>query len=569
MKSFNSLVRIVFVVVLIISAAIGNSKAQRLKEGPQDLCFFSKVDETDQPYAVYVPYNFDESKEYPLVVFLHGAWSNHRLGLRRAFGQGNNQGVDFITPGNVPAENDLEASRYWPEMPDAGYIVAAPLARGTAGYQGIPEQDVYEMLDDLKCRFKIDEDRIYLTGLSMGGGGTTWLGLTRPDVWAAIAPVCPAPPEEANELYGNARNLPVHLFIGDKDFLYFTAQDWKAKYEATAPVFDYVVYPGIGHNSWEYAYKDGFIFEWFSQFRRDLFPQEVTFSTRWFKYNKAYWVRFDDLTPGTLASISVKFTGPNNIEAKTGGLNAFTLSLDGHPLFNRDNKVNVIVDGKTFHVKTADAASFMKDGGDWVNRRYTPGLTSKRAGAEGPLYAAVSSNHVYVYGTGGNPSREELAARRDQAAAAADWSGMGGRIMVFPRVMADREIRQSDYETSNLILFGTRETNSVIEKYADRLPMHLDPAAADFGLVYIFPMNNHYIVVNSGLSWWTPPTKAQVQTGYDFSGFKIEALKKLFDFILFRVGPDNAVASGYFDNSWKLPPGAAEAMKNTGIVTVK
>jgi hypothetical protein len=99
--------------------------------------------------------------------------------------------------------------------------------------------------------------------------------------------------------------------------------------------------------------------------------------------------------------------------------------------------------------------------------------------------------------------------------------------------------------------------------------MHLDPAAADFGLVYIFPMNNHYIVVNSGLSWWTPPTKAQGQTGYAFSGFKIEALKKLYDFILFRGGPDNAVASGYFDNSWKLPPEAAEAMKNTGVVTIK
>ena len=47
--------------------------AQRLKPGPQDLSFFSKIDETDQPYAVYIPENFDESKKYPLVIFLHGA----------------------------------------------------------------------------------------------------------------------------------------------------------------------------------------------------------------------------------------------------------------------------------------------------------------------------------------------------------------------------------------------------------------------------------------------------------------------------------------------------------------
>ncbi len=212
-------------------------------------------------------------------------------GLRRLFGVGNSQGYDFIKPGNVPFETDVEASRYWPSFRPVDYIAAAPLARGTAGYQGVPEQDVYDMIDDLKSRFLIDEDRIYLTGLSMGGGGTLWLGLTRPDIWAAIAPVCPAPPDGTIDLAGNAANIPVHLFIGDKDFLYKTAQEWKTAFEAGARRLDYVEYPGVGHNSWEWAYKDGFIFEWFSQFRRDLFPEKVKFSTKWFRYNKAYWLR--------------------------------------------------------------------------------------------------------------------------------------------------------------------------------------------------------------------------------------------------------------------------------------
>jgi len=557
--------------MLIIGAVLfasgsGSAMAQTLKPGPQDLSFFSKVDETDQPYAVYIPKNFDETKNYPLVIFLHGAWSTHRLGLRRVFGKGNVQGTDFIVPGHVPLENDLEAIRYWPELPDVDYIVAAPLARGTAGYQGIPEQDVYEMLDDVKSRFRIDEDRIYLTGLSMGGGGTTWLGLTRPDIWAAIAPVCPAPPDECAEIYGNASNLPVHLFIGDKDFLYKTAQEWKARYEATSPRFDYIEYPGIGHNSWEYAYKDGFIFEWFSQFKRDLFPQQVKFSSKWYKYNKAYWVKFDDLTPGTLATIDAKFTGENTVEATTSGLDAFTLSLEGHPQFNSSRKVTVKVDGKSFSVKSADAVSFMKTDGAWVNRKFTPGLTSKKQGDEGPLYAAVSSNHVYVYGTGGNPSQEELAARRAQAALCADWSGMGGRIMVFPRVISDREVRQSDYENSNLVLFGTKETNSVIEKFADRLPMHLDAKAADHGLVYIFPLNNHYVLINSGLPWWTPEKKTADQAGYAFMGSKVEILKKYKDFLLFRETPDNIISQGCFDNDWKLPDVAAEAMKSSGVI---
>jgi pimeloyl-ACP methyl ester carboxylesterase len=545
-----------------------NIEAQRLKSGPQDLSFFSTVDETDQPYSIYIPKNFDETKKYPLVIFLHGAWSNHRLGLRRAFGEGNIAGTDFILPNRVVVETDLEATRYWPELKDVNYIVAAPYARGTAGYQGIPEQDVYQMLDDIKSRFPINEDRIYLTGLSMGGGGTIWLGLTRPDIWAAIAPCCPAPPDGSTELADNACNLPVHLFIGDKDFLYKTAQEWKAKFEPVSPGFDYVEYPGIGHNSWEYAYKDGFIFDWFSQFKRDLFPQQVKFNTKWFEYNKAYWVKFDNLTPGTLAKIDAKFTGTNTIEITTSNLDAFTLNIAGHSMFNPAQKVTVKLDGKSFTSRTSDGISFMKSGGVWINRKFTPGLTSKMQGAEGPLSAAVCSNHVYVYGTKDNPSSEVLAERRAQAASVADWTGMGGRIMVFPRVISDKEVRQSDYETSNLILFGTKETNAIIDKFADKLPVHLKSDIKDYGLVYIFPLNSHYVLVNSGLPWWTPAKQA-TQGGMAFMGLKVQALNNFQDFILFKETSDNIITQGVFDNNWNLPVEAAAAMKATGVIVTK
>ena len=558
--------------VILLAVSTSNVCSQKLKAGPQDLSFFSTIDETDQPYAIYIPKNFDESKKYPLVIFLHGAMSNHRLGLRRAFGQGNIQGTDFIKPGHVPDETDLEVTRYWPKLKDVDYIVAAPLARGTAGYQGIPEQDVYDMLDDIKGRFSIDEDRIYLTGLSMGGGGTIWLGLTRPDIWAAIAPCCPAPPDGSTDLAVNACNLPVHLFAGDQDFLYKTALEWKAKFETITPRFNYVEYPGIGHNSWEYAYKDGFIFDWFSQFTRDSYPLQVKFNTKWFKYNKAYWVKLDNLTPGTLATIDAKFTGNNTIEVTTSGLEAFTLSLAGHPQFNPAQKVSIRIDSKSFSVKGSDGFSFIKSAGVWVNKKFTPGLTSKQKGAEGPISEAVSSNHIYVYGTGGNPSKEELEARRTQAAAAADWSadrGMMGRVMVFPRVLSDKELRQSDYDISNLVLFGTRETNAIIEKFADKLPLNLKADAKDYGLLYIFPVNKHYVLINSGLPWWTPPKKIAQEEGFSFLSSKADLLKNFHDFILFKDSPDNIITQGFFDNNWKLSPDAVSAFKAAGITDIK
>ena len=88
MKEIRTLIILTAAVLSFLTSGGGDAAAQRLSPGPQDLSFFSSVDDTDQPYSVYIPENFDETKAYPLVVFLHGAWSNHRLGLRRLFGVG-------------------------------------------------------------------------------------------------------------------------------------------------------------------------------------------------------------------------------------------------------------------------------------------------------------------------------------------------------------------------------------------------------------------------------------------------------------------------------------------------
>src|SRR5271170_987620 len=107
--------------------AAGASSGQTLQPGPQVLTFFSGIDDTDQPYGLYLPKDFNPAKKYALVIMLHGAGSNHRLALRRVFGKSN-----------LPDENDVEATRYFPEWKDIDYIVASPLARGAMGYQGIP-----------------------------------------------------------------------------------------------------------------------------------------------------------------------------------------------------------------------------------------------------------------------------------------------------------------------------------------------------------------------------------------------------------------------------------------------
>ncbi|MBC7921955.1 MAG: phospholipase, partial [Ferruginibacter sp.] len=435
------------------------SFGQKLPAGPQVLTFFSDADDTEQPYGLYLPKNFDPAKKYPLVIMLHGAGSNHRLSLRRVFGKSN-----------APGETDVEATRYFPEWKEVDYLVASPYARGTAGYQGIPEKDVYDVLADVKRRFNVDEDRTYLTGLSMGGGGTLWIGLSRPDIWAAIAPVCPAPPNGTEALAPNALNFPVHFFQGEVDRVVPVAgtREWVRRLKELGTRVEYQEYPGVDHNSWENAYRDGFIFGWFGQFRRNRFPERVRFTTSRYQYNRAYWVRIDQLTPGTLASVDARFAAPNQLEITTSALNAFTLHLAGHPRFKTGQPLQLTVNGKKVKAQISDSLSLNQQNGKWEVANLTLPAPAKKVGSEGPISAAFASRHLYVYGTGGNPTPEELQARTEVATQAANWSAYRGeflgRVAFFPRVVADQDVRPSDLASANLILFGTKETNALIGK---------------------------------------------------------------------------------------------------------
>jgi hypothetical protein len=150
--------------------------------------------------------------------------------------------------------------------------------------------------------------------------------------------------------------------------------------------------------------------------------------------------------------------------------------------------------------------------------------------------------------------------------------------MVFPRAIADKDVRPSDLETSNLILFGTKETNSLIAKFSEQLPMQLDASVTGHGLVYIFPVGERYVLVNSGLPWWSV---AEPAAGTDSGtagpprrrGFRPLSgppglLMDFEDYILFKGSAENAVAAGRFDSNWRVPESDAEKLKSTGAVTI-
>src|ERR1035441_6037662 len=105
--------------------------AVALLGGQTVVTYRSTADQSEQPYALYIPKSYDPARRYPVVVSLHEEESNHVVNLQRVFGIPARYGET-----GRQALGTLEVPRA------VDYLVACPLARGTMGYQGIAEQDV-------------------------------------------------------------------------------------------------------------------------------------------------------------------------------------------------------------------------------------------------------------------------------------------------------------------------------------------------------------------------------------------------------------------------------------------
>lgn len=463
-----------------------------------------------------MPPAIEAGKPYPLVISLHGAGSNHRLNLRRVFGLGNRAG-----------ESDAEATRYFPNFPDIDMIVASPLARGTLGYIGIPEADVYAVLEDVKKRFLIDEDRVYLTGLSMGGGGALYLALTQPDVWAAVAAVCPSMPPGFEALAGNAVHIPFKIFQGAEDPLVRpeAVRAWRDRLRSAGASVDYEEYPGVKHNAWDRAYAQAAIFDWFRQHRRVRAPARVSYTSMSFRYPGAYWVEFDSFTPGVPATLDARLSGRNEVLIETQNLDGFSLKLD--PAVNW----KVRIDGRRFTPKTL---RFHKRA-DWQE-----GPAPAQRKRSGGILEATGARHVYVYGEGGRDAAERLAA----------WSTPKQPLLLTLRSIDAASARASDLEGANLVLLPGVKPEGLFQAFA---PIRLNPGAADYTLITTAEAPARQVIIIEG----RPPATIAPRP------FRTELMK---DYVLLRG--EEVIAKGIYTKNWELPAADRQKLVDTGVIEV-
>jgi predicted peptidase len=186
-----------------------------------------------------------EIPRWPLVLFLHG------LGER---------GEDLSVVARHGPPKRLAAGFSVPA------IVVSPQCPVTSQF-GWSTQAVLALLDDVCERLAVDVDRVYLTGLSMGGYGTWTVACEAPQRFAAIAPVCGGgDPTKAARLVG----LPTWAFHGAADRLVPLAQseEMVRAIEAAGGSPKFTIYDGVGHDCWTRTYDDPSFWDWLLAQRR-------------------------------------------------------------------------------------------------------------------------------------------------------------------------------------------------------------------------------------------------------------------------------------------------------------
>jgi poly(3-hydroxybutyrate) depolymerase len=191
----------------------------------------------EMEYALYVPKSYDGTKSLPLIVALHGL---------------------FSTPRQI-----LSYPGFTRHADQHGYLLVAPMGYNTRGWYGsrgkgggggtdpenlgeLSEKDVMNVLERVREQFKIDDNRIFLLGHSMGGGGALHLAIQHPDIWAAIAPIAPAVPRDAAELE-RAKHIPAIVVQGDQDGLVHGTRRWVEKMKELGMEHRYIEVKGGGH----------------------------------------------------------------------------------------------------------------------------------------------------------------------------------------------------------------------------------------------------------------------------------------------------------------------------------
>lgn len=233
------MMRILILAMLMMSALYNNAQNMQ-HEGSFKGTVIRNV---AMDYLLYLPDDFESKseKQWPMLVFLHGSGE-----------RGNDlEKVKVHGPPKLIAQGKT--------MP---FVVVSPQCPSNSDWD---TETLYALIKQVASRYQVDEKRIYLTGLSMGGAATWDLAMAYPNYFAAIAPVCGPVNRNYPAKITELKDLPIMAFHGAMDDVVpiAGAANLIKQLQDLGNPAKLVIYPDANHDSWTATYENPELYKWF------------------------------------------------------------------------------------------------------------------------------------------------------------------------------------------------------------------------------------------------------------------------------------------------------------------
>lgn len=566
----------------------GTERAAALREGKSPWLtqtglvargYLSKIDGSVQPYGLVIPASYvpGPSQPYRLDFWIHGRGETLS---ELSFVDGVQKSPGQFTP--------------------PGAIVLHLYGRYCCANKLAGEVDLFEALEHAKKNYFIDDNRIVVRGFSMGGAGCWQFAVHYPGVFCAAAPgagfsetadflkvfqkevVQPTWFEkklwhvyDCTDYALNLYNLPTVAYSGEIDSQKQAADIMEKALAAEGMKLTHIIGPKTGH-SYEKNAKEEINrrIDAIAAKGRDLLPEHVKFTTWTLRYNRSHWVTVDAMEQHwERARVDADIDDENEtIKVTTKNVAALTLAMpSGRYPFAVTKKAKVVIDGTKFDAPLAETdrswtAHFSKVNKKWtlVNAVNDTAL-AKRHGLQGPIDDAFLDSFLMVKPTG-TPLNEKVGkwAAGEFAHAVTHWRN---QYRGDARVKDDSAITDEDIAAHNLVLWGDPQSNKLLARIADKLPVKWTASGVLVGtqffdaahhapvLVYPNPLNpKKYVVLNSGFTF----------REYDYLN-NARQVPKLPDWAVVDVNspvtpraPGKIAAAGFFGERWEVLPGGAK-----------
>ncbi len=526
--------------------------------------YISKLDGSVQPYGLVVPPGFKT-----------GAGHAHRLDFW-FHGRGDTLSeVNFL--------NGRLNARLTNEFTPADAFVLHPYGRYCNAYHFAGEVDAFEALDHAKKHYPIDNNKISVRGFSMGGAATWHMASHHAGLWVAANPGAgftdvyvyqnmagkePKPAWYEQKLWrlydatnyaANFFNTTLIAYSGELDKQKAAADMMERALAAEGMKMTHIIGPGVEHKYEPNAKLEvARLLDATANKGRESLPKKVRFVTFSLRYNQMEWVTVDALERHwERVTVEAEYDGAT-AKVSTKGVAGLTLSLP--------SGTAVVLDGTTVKGEKSAPLSFAKSNGQWLRSDHSALRTphsalAKRHSLQGPIDDALMDSFMFVKPSG-QPLNAKIGAWASTEAADAilQWRR---QFRGQPRVKTDTAVTDADIANHNLILFGDPQSNQLLARIADKLPIKWTAAgvvvggktyAADKHVpVFIFPnpLNpQRYVVINSGFTFaefGTASNSLQTPKLPDWAVVDITVPRAA------RLA-NGIVAANFFGEQWELLP---------------